>query len=499
MTPNDIKQKGNMEKPNRWPYLCLAIGTLLLAFSNGSFTIPLATWLAAVFILRFSRTQKGKRGSTLIFLAHIVAYNIAWSTTIPTSGLLEFLLFVSLMSLQFSVLNWLPYLSDRLVGSRLQGFLATLVFPLTWTTVEFLIASLTPFATWGSLAYTQHGNLPLVQIISITGIWGLTFLIAWFASVANWAWEQGLEWSRIRGWGSVYVGILALVLLFGGLRLVVLAPNSETVQVASIVGSSEMPALPPQAEFGFDDPDRRRDYLEILNYYLERTREQARVGAEIVIWQEYATYAFADDEEMFIQRGADLAREEGIYLLMAFITEIEGRHGELIENQAVWIGPDGKVIWQYLKSLPVVGEAALAGEGVVPVERTPYGDISSVICYDMDSPSLIRQAGRAGADLMLVPAFDTGITTVHTPMAAFRAIENGFSMVRATGEGVSAAYDYRGQVLSTMNYFTSPEAAMVAHVPMLGTRTIYSVVGDLFALLCTAGLVIIVGRVVFRR
>ena len=100
---------------------------------------------------------------------------------------------------------------------------------------------------------------------------------------------------------------------------------------------------------------------------------------------------------------------------------------------------------------------------------------------------------------MLVPAFDTGITTIHTPMAAFRAVENGFSLVRATGEGVSAAYDYQGRVLSTMNYFSSPKAAMVAHVPTLGTRTIYSVVGDLFALLCVTGLVIIVGWVVFRR
>jgi apolipoprotein N-acyltransferase len=84
-------------------------------------------------------------------------------------------------------------------------------------------------------------------------------------------------------------------------------------------------------------------------------------------------------------------------------------------------------------------------------------------------------------------------------MAAFRAIENGFSMVRATGGGVSAAYDYQGRVLSTMNYFTSPEAAMVVHVPTVGTRTIYSVVGDLFAYLCVAGLVIIVGWVVYRR
>ena len=111
MTPDDMQQKGNMEKPNCWPYLWLAIGTLLLAFSNGSFTIPLATWLAPVFLLRFSRTQKPIRGLSLVFLAHIVAYAIAWSTTMPMSGILDFLIYVSFLSVLFGVLNWLPWLS----------------------------------------------------------------------------------------------------------------------------------------------------------------------------------------------------------------------------------------------------------------------------------------------------------------------------------------------------------------------------------------------------
>ena len=66
-------------------------------------------------------------------------------------------------------------------------------------------------------------------------------------------------------------------------------------------------------------------------------------------------------------------------------------------------------------------------------------------------------------------------------------------MVRVTGDGVSAANDYQGRILAMSNSFTSPGDVMVAQVPTQGTRTIYSVIGDLFAWLCVAGFMVIVG------
>ena len=48
-------------------------------------------------------------------------------------------------------------------------------------------------------AYTQYGNLPLLQLLSVTGLWGIDFLMSWLASVVNWAWERGFAWPRVRG------------------------------------------------------------------------------------------------------------------------------------------------------------------------------------------------------------------------------------------------------------------------------------------------------------
>jgi len=100
---------------------------------------------------------------------------------------------------------------------------------------------------------------------------------------------------------------------------------------------------------------------------------------------------------------------------------------------------------------------------------------------------------------MLVPSWDwKEIDPLHTQMAVFRAVENGFSMVRQSGEGLSMAVDYLGRTLSTMDHFMTEDHVMISHVPKKGIRTIYSYVGDLFAWLCCAGLVIIVILFVIR-
>jgi apolipoprotein N-acyltransferase len=70
---------------------------------------------------------------------------------------------------------------------------------------------MTPGATWGSIAYTQYGHLALAQIVSIAGLGGLTFLVAWFAAVVNWVWERGFVWQDVRKGVGLYAGIMAAV------------------------------------------------------------------------------------------------------------------------------------------------------------------------------------------------------------------------------------------------------------------------------------------------
>ena len=61
------------------------------------------------------------------------------------------------------------------------------------------------------------------------------------------------------------------------------------------------------------------------------------------------------------------------------------------------------------------------------------------------------------------------------------------------------AVDYEGQVLSASDYFTSDPQVMVAYVPMQGVHTIYATIGDLFAWLSVAALVVLIGVALARR
>ena len=117
----------------------------------------------------------------------------------------------------------------------------------------------------------------------------------------------------------------------------------------------------------------------------------------------------------------------------------------------------------------------------------------------LDYPGTMRQAGQAGADLMLVPSDDwQAIDPYHTQVATFRAIENGFSLVREASKGLSMAVDYEGRVLSASDYFTTDNQIMVAYVPMHGVRTIYATIGDLFAWLCIIGLLALTGLAIVQ-
>lgn len=171
-------------------------------------------------------------------------------------------------------------------------------------------------------------------------------------------------------------------------------------------------------------------------------------------------------------------------------------------DESILIDPSGRVVWRYEKTHPVfLGDISVVpGDGNVPTVQTPYGRLSTVICWDADFPSTPRQAGQAGADILLVPGNDPqAVDPYHTRVSTFRAIENGYSLVRQASNSLAMTVDYEGHVLSASDYFRTEQQVMVASVPMQGVRTIYATIGDLFAWLSIAGLVVLIGVAFVRR
>src|SRR5512133_1334822 len=209
-------------------WLWLAVGVLLLQFAVFAHVLPIAAWLAPVFLMRFVRSQRMILALPVIGLVGYLSVLVAMRDSIPAPDLYLF----GLGGLTMII----SYAADRLFARRLGGLLGTLVFPATDTALAFLasIASPNAFATVGASAYTQASELSLVQLVSVTGLWGLCFLIAWLAPVANDLWEHGFDPRQVRRGTATFVVVLAATLLFGGVQLAFFPPASATVRVAAL-------------------------------------------------------------------------------------------------------------------------------------------------------------------------------------------------------------------------------------------------------------------------
>jgi apolipoprotein N-acyltransferase len=167
------------------------------------------------------------------------------------------------------------------------------------------------------------------------------------------------------------------------------------------------------------------------------------------------------------------------------------------ENKIIFITPRGEIS-EYLKNHKVPGDEHRSGDGKILFHDSPYGKLAALICYDADFPGFVRQAGKADADIMLIPAQDWAeITPVHGRMPTLGAIENGYSLIRNGFHGVSVAVDYHGNMLSQLDNFTTDERVMLANLPTEGTQTVYALIGDTFAWLCvlgSVGLIVLAAR-----
>ena len=130
-----------------------------------------------------------------------------------------------------------------------------------------------------------------------------------------------------------------------------------------------------------------------------------------------------------------------------------------------------------------------SGTEPMTVASTAVGRVSAAICHDFDFHRLFFDAGRGAAELVLDPSSDwEAIFPVHSHMARFRAIEQGFSLVRGVKWGHSFACDGYGRMLASVDDRRGDNGVMVASVPARHITTVYSRIGDALAWACLVGL-----------
>jgi apolipoprotein N-acyltransferase len=187
-------------------YLFLLIFTGAAMLSNGRFIAPLAFWIAPFFMQRYLRKQALLIGAVTAFLADYTVSIVCWWGVIPVEGALYFLIVFAIAVTSL----WLPFFLDRLLYRKLPGFLSTLVLPVAFTLVEYALAMLNPYGAWGCVGATQTAHAALAQIASVTGRWGITFLVMWFPSVLNWIFDNGADRFFSASWRTATSGSISL-------------------------------------------------------------------------------------------------------------------------------------------------------------------------------------------------------------------------------------------------------------------------------------------------
>jgi apolipoprotein N-acyltransferase len=451
-------------------YFYFFVGFIFLFISNGRWTIPIAAFLTPIFLVRFLRYHRPLKGFIFLIIAGFISNIFIWKGVMPSSSFVYYII-----TFMMSLFTSLVFIIDRIYSQKIKGIISTLVLPSAFVIMDYIVVSANPGGTFGALETTQS-YLPLLQLISITGIWGITFIIFWTASIVNWLLDNEFSIETLRKALWVYVVPVIIIILYGQIRL---SQNNinNTVKIASI----NIPANEIQNIFS-DQPDSVNDRI---NYnFLNKCEIASLSDAKFVFGNEIMLNLSSDKENEFIEKAKTVAKKNNIYIGLPLLVYPKDKPNERPMNKITWISPQGETLFSYCKAKPTPGEGNY-GDGIIKYFDSPYGRISSVICFDMDFLHLFRQVHSMNIDIMLVPGNDyKEITPYHTYAASFRGIEQGFNLVRSASRGLSASFNYKGQLLSSQNYFTTRDAIFYSDIPIKGQHTIYAVIGDLFVWIC---------------
>lgn len=461
-------------------------------------TIPIAIAIAPIFILRFSRSLPTRRAMLLTLLGFVLSMNIALWGLFEVSDALLGLVFNVARNTALALLYATPYLIDRVMVTRLgRGFWVTLVFPVAVTAVMFLASLEGPFdGTVGKTIYAA-GPLALLQLYSVTGLWGFVFLWSWLAALVSHAWDAGFAaWPSTRA-ALAFVLAAGAILAYGGYRLSA-SPDAETVKVAAVVLLPEDGKVVSMERLNAEKLPR--PYEETLSRIEALTSRAVAGGAKIVTFQEFAMTVLAPDVDRLRAVYTRIAAENRVWLSITYAWYADEGKGA---NRHLLIDDQGQIRADYQKRFLLgfgpFGETAVFSKGpeVIQVVDSPYGRIAVSICRDMSFPAYARQAGRNGADIMLTPAYD--FPRSKRPSDYGRAIESGFTHIRPTYNGVSYAASAHGRILARMDSDLGGTGIMYAEVPVRGERTLYARYGDWFGWSNVAALVVFGISAVTRR
>jgi len=442
---------------------------ILFYLGTGLRPWPLLTWVAPLPVLLVAPRVTKRSAFGLAAGAWLGGESAWWGYFIGTVQIP--VPTAVLMIVGSALLFGLVVLLARTLISQRRPLLAAVVFPAAWVGVELAMANAAPFGAWWSLAYTQANVLPVLQIVSVTGIWGVTFVILLIPASAAAVIE-----SRRRGWrrwqpAIVAATVLALVLGYGALRLNA-SHAASGERVTLLATDRQIDPTPIASPAGQD----------LLAAYLSAVQALRQPDVRIVVLPEKAFTADATSLPTLTGPMAHLAQERHFDIVVGLIL----KQGADSYNAAVDLPADGARPVTYVKQHLVTGveDDLTAGDSraYVANEQNRW---ALAVCFDLDFPALVRDYRSHAATALFVPAWDFGDDAwLHSRMAITRGVENGMSIARAARQGALTVSDPYGRVIAEGRTAGASMVTVTARLPSGASSTLYTHLGDWFAWVC---------------
>jgi len=425
--------------------------------------------------------------------------------SLPAIGAYALMIGLALhLSLFVGLFAWLL---GRSAGSF--GMTGVWLAPWLWVASEWLRAWLGWDFPWVLLGSSQASVIPVVQFASVTGVFGLSALIATVSTAAA---VLALSRRRQDLIGAACVAALMVAIVAGGAWRVsqgTLTTSGTPLRVGLLQGN-----VPQTAK---QDPNLRD---EITQRYIGLSRQAIGAGAQLVIWPEASTPFYFDLDILMSAPIRRLAAEAQVPFIIGTDELQRVNQTDFNYNTAVLLGADGKSKATYRKVRLVpfgeyvpfrkllffVGPLVESIGDFTPGTEFKVFDLngtkfSVAICYEAVYGHIARAFVSQGAQLLTTITNDawferSSAAYQHFEQASLRAVEQGRYLVRAANTGISGAVDPYGRVIAETGLFES--AATTVDVRLQSGRTIYNRIGDVVAwasLVMTAAVVFLTRRV----
>lgn len=370
---------------------------------------------------------------------------------------------------------------------------ALLLIPFLWVAVELARTRITGFP-WDLLGTAQVDNIPLTRLATITGVYGVSFIIA-----------------------LVNAGISAAYLTPAHARrrlLPVAFAIAVMLQLGTLVSFKPFPttqqALLVQHNIALNDNWTLPQFNQTLTDLKKLSvipATQKPGSIRLVVWPE-SPAPFFDNDPNFRSAISDLAHNQNAYVVAGVVGTLASRtpSGEPdLANRAVLVTPKGDFIGRYDKIhlvpfgeyIPFQSFFVFASKLTREIGNFKPGSVRTVfnagdklgvfICYESIFPDEIRQFANNGAGVFINISNDGwygehGAPGQHLNMARMRAIENFRWILRDTNTGVTASIDPYGRLAARAP--RQERVSLLAPFNTVSRTTFYTRYGDWFAWAC---------------